>query len=104
MPLISLPSHGPGAGQLTLPKQLSGLCLAAWALTAGAGVGAANSSAQAMLWQGTLGKKVPRHRVLPHRRPPLLKTAFSFPDRLTKNSLDCKSVNAPFLPLMGWCE
>lgn len=24
--------------------------------------------------------------------------------RQIKNSLDCKSVNVPFLPLMGWCE
>lgn len=41
MPLISLPSQGPGVGQLTLPKQLSGLCLAAWALTVGGGAGRA---------------------------------------------------------------
>lgn len=105
LPFISLPSHGPGTGQLTLKAILSGLCLAAWALKGREwrGAFAANSSAQAGLWQEhPMDEGVPSLWAPSQTStPPESSLELS---RQIKNSLDCKSVNVPFLPLMGWCE
>lgn len=83
----------------------SGLCLAAWALKGREwrGAFAANSSAQARLWQEQpMDEGVPSPWASSQTStPPESSLELS---RQTKNSLDCKSVNVPFLPRMGWCE